>query len=73
MPSIDNGGEISDVKFIGITPGPPEAVTDLDADPGDTIVNLNWTAPANNLSPITEYEVQYGTVSGSNFNNTFTG
>jgi hypothetical protein len=64
----DNGGEISDVKLIG-TAGPPEAITDLDAATASPEIDLTWTAPGNNFSPITEYEVQYG---NGNFNTIFT-
>ena len=66
-----NGGEISDVKLFEIA-GPPGAITDLTAADGNAKVDLNWTAPADNLSPITGYEVQYGTVSSGNFDTIFT-
>ena len=68
----NNGGKVSDAKFIGITPGSPGAIADLGAADGNNEVTLNWTAPADNFSPITEYEVQYGTVSGGNFDTIFT-
>ena len=66
-----NGGEISDVNLIGIA-GSPGAITDLTTADGNNEVGLNWTAPVNNLSPITEYEVQYGSVSSGNFDTIFT-
>ncbi len=53
-------------------PGVPGAIADVNIVIGDTRVDLDWTAPLNNLSPITEYEVQYGTVAGGNFNTIFT-
>lgn len=37
----------------------PDAVDDLDATPGDTEVDLTWTAPADGGSAITDYIVQY--------------
>lgn len=39
----------------------PDAVTDLAATPGNTYVNLSWTAPNDEGSAITAYQVHYST------------
>ncbi|MBT6562482.1 MAG: PQQ-binding-like beta-propeller repeat protein, partial [Candidatus Scalindua sp.] len=67
-----NGGKISNIRFIGITPAVPDAIADCSAVAVNTTVNLTWTAPVSNFSTITEYEVQYGTVAGGNFDTIFT-
>jgi hypothetical protein len=43
----------------GSVPVVPEAVDDLDATPGDTEVDLTWTAPADGGGAITDYIVQF--------------
>ncbi|MDR4498946.1 MAG: matrixin family metalloprotease [Candidatus Scalindua sp.] len=66
----NNGGEIRDATLTG-TPGVPADISDLTVIAGDTDVDLRWTAPPNNLSPVTGYVVQYGRVSDGNFNTVF--
>jgi hypothetical protein len=39
-------------------PTPPQAITDLSATPGDTLVALDWSAPAS-ARPIVDYIVEY--------------
>ncbi|MBT7082535.1 MAG: fibronectin type III domain-containing protein, partial [Chloroflexi bacterium] len=68
----DSGAKISNVIFIGLTPGVPGGIADCSATAGNTEVSLTWAAPPNNRSPITEYEVQYGTVASGNFGTIFT-
>ena len=43
---------------------PPDAITDLAATPSDSAVNLTWTAPNDNGSPITNYRIRYGLNTG---------
>jgi len=64
------GGDITDARIAGVTLGVPDAITDLSAAPGGGEVTLNWSAPSNNGSPITQYEVQYGTVASGGFGTT---
>ena len=56
------GGEVAEARIVGVTPGPPAAVSDLSATAGDNEVTLTWSAPASNGSAITGYYVQYGEV-----------
>ena len=53
------GGTIADAKIMRTVLGAPNAITDLRAQSGDQKITLSWTAPVDNGSPITEYEVQY--------------
>ncbi|HPB68349.1 MAG TPA: fibronectin type III domain-containing protein, partial [Candidatus Omnitrophota bacterium] len=66
------GGTVADVKMNGVTFGPPNAVDDLTAVAGDGEVTLSWSAPFDNGSSITGYEVQYGTVSSGLYENIYT-
>ncbi|HPN55644.1 MAG TPA: fibronectin type III domain-containing protein, partial [Candidatus Omnitrophota bacterium] len=61
------GGTVADAKINGIILGPPNAVDDLTAVAGDGGVTLSWSAPFDNGSSITGYEVQYGTVTSGLF------
>lgn len=66
------GGIVSDAKTVGFQPGAPDATTDLIASPGNTEVQLSWSAPVgNNGAVITGYQVQYGTVASGAFASTF--
>lgn len=68
----NNGGIISNARFVGYTSGPPGAVTDLVADGGTPgQATLTWSAPGNQGFDITEYEIQYNTVASANFNLTY--
>ncbi len=58
--------------LLASPPGVPGAIADCSATAGNTSIDLAWTAPSNHLSPITEYEVQYGTVASGNFGTIFT-
>lgn len=40
-------------------PGPPDAITDLQATSGNGRVTLTWTAPYDNNDPLISYEVHY--------------
>lgn len=40
----------------------PLKITDLDATPGVSQASLTWTAPALNVTPVTDYKVQYRAV-----------
>jgi hypothetical protein len=43
----------------------PDAPSNLTAAPGDGLVRLNWTAPSNNGSAITNYQIYRGNTSGA--------
>ncbi len=62
-----NNTTLSDVKFTGLATTAPAAVNDLSVSSTPTSVDLSWTAPSDGGSPITEYEVQYGTVASGGF------
>lgn len=66
------GSTILDVKFVGATVTEPNAINDLSGSSEVDSVDLAWTAPNDNGSPITEYEVQYGTVASGTFSMTYT-
>ncbi|MCX8173099.1 MAG: right-handed parallel beta-helix repeat-containing protein [Thermoplasmata archaeon] len=54
--------------------GTPSAPTNLAATPGDQKVTLTWQPPANDGgSPVTDYKVYWGTISGSYTNSQNTG
>jgi flagellar hook assembly protein FlgD len=65
------GGTVADAK-IGIIINPPDAVDDLTAVSGSEQITLSWSTPADNGAPISEYEVQYGTVTSGLFDNIYT-
>ncbi len=65
------GGTVADAK-IGIVVNPPDAVNDLTAVAGSGQITLSWSAPADNGAPISEYEVQYGTVASGLFDIIYT-
>jgi flagellar hook assembly protein FlgD len=65
------GGTVADAK-IGIIITPPDAVDDLTAVAGSDQIALSWSAPVDNGAPISEYEVQYGTVASGLFDNIYT-
>ncbi|HQO58656.1 MAG TPA: fibronectin type III domain-containing protein [Candidatus Omnitrophota bacterium] len=65
------GGTVADAK-IGIIINPPDAVDDLTAVAGSGQITLSWSAPADNGAPVSEYEVQYGTIASGLFDNIYT-
>ncbi len=67
-----NGSTITNAQFFGISTSAPDAVSDLIGISQGTSIDLDWSAPASNGSPITEYEVQYGLVSSGTFASTYT-
>ncbi|MCP4253856.1 MAG: fibronectin type III domain-containing protein [Candidatus Scalindua sp.] len=67
-----NGAKISDIKLIGLTTGIPGKIIDCSVVAGTNEAALTWTSPSDIFSPITEYEVQYGTVYSNNFNTIYT-
>ena len=62
--------EMEAIAYDGPTPEPGAPPT-LTATPGDLQVTLGWEAPSAGASPITHYEYQYSTTSGT-FGNTWT-
>ena len=62
-----SGAKITDGKIKGLIVGPPGAITNLTASVNGSDVNLMCDAPANNGSPITGYQIQYGTVASGGF------
>ena len=62
--------EIEATAYDGLTPEPGQP-TDLAATPGDGQVTLSWVTPSVGSSPITRYEYQYSTTSGT-FGGTWT-
>ena len=62
--------EIEATAYDGST-AEPGAPTNLAATPGDSQVTLSWEAPSVGSSPITHYEYQYSTTSGT-FDDTWT-
>ncbi|MCD4781817.1 MAG: fibronectin type III domain-containing protein, partial [Candidatus Omnitrophica bacterium] len=69
--TVDDGTD-TDTETIMITVNnteqAPDAVWDLTATPNDQSVDLTWSMPDDNGSPITAYDVQYGTVASGQFN-----
>lgn len=54
-----------------VTPGAPAAITDLQSQATNASVTLTWSEPSNGGSPITSYQVQYGTVASGAFHSTY--
>lgn len=46
-------------------PAIPSQITDLNASSGDTQVTLNWSAPSDNRSEITDYKIYRSTISNT--------
>ncbi|MGE0266939.1 MAG: fibronectin type III domain-containing protein [Candidatus Omnitrophota bacterium] len=66
------GSKFIDVMFIGVPATAPAKINDLSVKYFNGQVLLDWTAPYDNGSAITEYEIQYGTVVSGTFNSNFT-
>lgn len=65
------GATISHVKFYGVPAEVPGTITNLNAASSSQTVTLTWSAPSENGSAITGYDVQYGTVASGAFGSTF--
>ncbi len=65
--AVNGAGEGARSNQLNAIPvGPPTAIQNLQAHPGDAHINLTWQAPVSNGgSAITNYEVWRGTFSGS--------
>lgn len=72
--AINAGGESPDSNIVSATPTDipgafvPDKITDLNAMRGDGKVNLTWTAPFNNGSPITSYKIYYWAIESDQIN-----
>ncbi len=71
-----NGGHV-DVGLVEmemmqlITAGAPLAITNLQVQTNNASVGLIWSEPNNGGSPITSYQIQYGTVASGAFHSTY--
>jgi len=63
----NNGATLNNVRFIGAPAYPPSPITDLASEIGDEEIVLTWSAAVTNGSALTEYEVEYGTVTSGTF------
>jgi len=64
-----NDSNIASAKPLATSPltDIPNAITDFMATRGDTKVNLSWTKPYDNGSPITSYKITYWQIGTDNF------
>ncbi|MBZ0165924.1 MAG: fibronectin type III domain-containing protein, partial [Candidatus Omnitrophica bacterium] len=67
-----NGATIDDARWTNLSARAPGNIGDLNVVPADESVILDWSAPGDNGSAITEYEVQYGTITSGTFGSTLT-